>query len=164
MKLDPADHERYISLEIGVDELALLHDLLRVETIYQIRKQVASSADVENRTSSIINAFGVFQDFDTQIKDLQAATTEFQKNNATVEPKPINMAVLSKNRIKIYHFLCTKTTELTLPDHLKKKCNELGPNLTKKLETALNSAPLLDSNIDKDVEVKVNMLGQRGLA
>ncbi len=166
MKLDPADHERYVSMELTLDELSLLADLLRVETIYQIKKQVGLDGDVEARSSSIINTFGVFQDFDTQIKDLQAAFVEFENSAKEQEVKPVNMAVLSKNRVKIYHFLCTKTTELTLPDGLKKKNKDFGPGLLYKLEEALGSAPILDSANapDLDLKVKINMLGQRGIA
>ena len=167
MKLDPEDHERYINMELNLDELNVLGDLLRVETIYQIKKQVGlASGSVEDRSASIINTFGVFQDFDTQIKELQASFGEFQKTVAHMEVKPINMVVLSKNRIKIYHFLCTKTTELVLPSNLSQKCKELIPSLLIKLEEALAAPPILDSMTDGEIDlgIKVNMLGQRGIA
>ncbi len=180
MKLKKEDHERYVSLEMNLDDLSLLADLLKIETIYQIKKQVAlDGQDVENRTNSIINTVSVFQEFDNQIKDLKDAVIEFQAKYKRVKEKPINMMVISVNRAKVYHFLCTKTIELDIPETVSSKFSQIGHRLVVRLEEAIESEPIFDnakeSKVKKVVKpetkeengtdlIKINMLGQKGQA
>ncbi len=177
MNLHKEDHEKYITVNMDLNDLSFLADLLKIETIYQIKKQVADAGDVEARTNSIINTVSVFQEFDTQIKDLKEAVVEFQSKFKKVKDKPVNMMVISINRAKVYHFLCTKTTELAIPEAVKKQANEIGAALAARLEEAISSEPIFDNvkesrqpEMAEEVQrdgvnlIKINMLGQKGQA
>ncbi len=172
MALKKEDHEKYISLEMNLDDISLLSDLLKIETIFQIKRQVAIEGEVEERTASIINTVTVFQEFDTQLKDLKTGIVEFKAKFKKVKNKPINMIVISVNRAKIYHFLCTKTTELDIPENVKEKAAAIGSKLAARLEEAISSEPIFDNSKKSEPVIKpdsvnpfkINMLGQKGQA
>ncbi len=174
MNLKAADHEKYVTVELNIPDISLLVDLLKIETIFQIKKQVsAEGEDIEKRTNSIINTISVYQEFDNQLKDLQVAVSEFQAKYKRVKSKPLNMMVISINRAKVYHFLCTNTIQLIVPEQIKTQFNEIGPRLIVRLEEAIDSEPIFD-NVKKKLKkekheegtdlIKINMLGQKGQA
>ena len=156
-----------LTLEITLEEVALLQSLLKVETILQIRAEVGSQNDDNSKTEKIVLLFESFQDFEDRLLSLYQSIMEVSKANPQVTK---HVMMIPMGVIKVYQMLCIETTKVKLPEIILKSFEKCGPNLLLKLNTALGEyskdfkPPQSQSKEEDNLDFQINILGPKGIA
>lgn len=166
MELTKEDHHLFVYVEINTEEVALLRELVRFETILQVRDQVIKEHDLNNKVIYIMGVFDSFRDFDDRLLDLGVSIEEQTVKLTQKHGVPVrNIAVISKNVAKVYRMLLTETVKIKMPEYLETKYKKLGASLLEKMETALKSDPIdSQGNKVKTETPDTNILGIIGRA
>lgn len=131
---NPEELSKCVSLEINLNELHMLSDLLKVESVYQLRTILAmDSLDETEKLLRLISTFEDYRNLDDGLFDLKLAIKENAKSGTDV-------IIVNKATAICYKLFCTETPKLNLDPKLVTRVQEYVPNLIKKLDYALDNA------------------------
>ncbi len=187
MEFKREDVNRFVAVEISIDELSLLRELLRFETVLQLSLEIKSISDITTRVNSSMKLFDTYRDQDDHLANLVDAMKKGPASGLAPTGALIkNMIVIPKNICKLYKMLCTETVAHGMPSYLGPEFAKFSPNLIINLDVALLKDYSYDEIKDKrpnelfrtytkphlpepEVEeieggLKVNILGVKGLA
>ena len=139
-------------IEMSFDEVSLLRNLLKVETVYQVRVQITKE---QSNDSKVVKIIGTFDTHNWLDQHLLTILNEIKKNEASLEGPLVNLVMMDKKVVKLYHMLITETPKILNIPAVKEVFEKLGPGLKDKITAALEKAEQKESNVN----VSINMGG-----
>ena len=127
-----------IPLVLQSNELACLRDLLRYESIYQMKGKIDATPD------KIVDAY---RSVDDQLRIFEFKGKKGQTTFA-----------VDRGVCGLYISLCTKTVQMELPPEVLTRAEDLAPHLVAKFEAALGTEPTVNNDL------KINVFGSKGQA
>lgn len=175
LDLNPEDNSKFVHFEVNLEEIAVLRDLLKAETIYQANVVLLDvNSDPAQKLLKIVNIFDSYREFDEGILDLKLAILEKKQSQKGLTAKIKNMIVINKNIAKIYKLFCTESTKLPLIDTVKERVEKYADSLAQKIEFGIEHAEDLGDTVEKASnpapkkelkgDVKINVFGNKAKA
>jgi len=138
-----------VQLQLESDELSVLRDLLRYESIYQMKAKIDVVPDKVELLLALIKLFDAYRVVDDQLRIF-----EFKNKKSTNHTYTVDRGVCG-----LYASLCTKTVQMELPEDLLVRAEYLGPGLMMKFEDALSDSPK-----QPEGDLKINYFSPKGQA
>lgn len=156
IKFIQTHQQENVKFAVSKPEIRLLQDLLKIETIYQIRCEFQNvnpkdEADVFDRVSYVSSIFDNYRWASDNLSIVQSSM-DFLDNQEirTKYPDQIeklqDYAVFSKSLLMVFKVICEDSIKLGLPHDIKVNYDQHAPNLLTRLNEALgleheNKAP-----------------------
>lgn len=177
MNYTKEDVGKYVVLEVGIEDLGLLRDLFKYETLIQYTATVQSGIETLKKVDKIVSISEAYRDIDDQLIDLSLSITESMKKQKIDQLglKIKNLIVIHRPICMLYKFLCTDTVAAGLPDDIQNIFTKSGSGLLSRIDLALLKDYTLDeikgkpivrpaSAPESDDLIKINILGIKGIA
>ncbi len=132
-------NEKHCEIELNIEEVKLLRNLLKVETVYQVRAHIANAVnDPDHKTLKVINVFDTYNLLDNQLTNV--------------------LAEMKANKVaRVYHLLVAETGKILSIPLVKDSFDKLSVVLLAKINACLGEST------DPTDKLPINM-GGVGLA
>lgn len=147
-------------IELNLEEIKLLKDLLKVETVFQVRVNIEDqNKTLEDKVYRIITFFDSYRILDDQLSQIRNGILS---DNPNVNRSSDNFTIVVDRKVmEMYKILCSETTKCTMPPTVKHFAEKYGEILLNKIKTSMDSLNNLKTESE---DFKVNILGVVGSA
>lgn len=152
-------NDNNVQIELSLEEAAMLKELLKVETIYQISLELKKEQELPNKVAATFNIFELYRGVDNSLIEIKNIISTNERETPKENHPVRHLITVSSGTVRVWKVLCIDTPKLGLLPALDIKYKKLGPNLIEKLNACLENTELMLEN-----DLKINILNIQGLA
>ena len=179
MKQDPQDANKYVLVELELEDISLLRGLFRFETALKLSMAMENKElDLSKKLPKIFTLFDSYRGIDDNLLDIAFTLKDpsYNKDLKRMGVETKNLVIVYKNVCKLYQFLCTDTANLTPPPETKELFDKRGSNLIEKISKALTQEFTVEElqseeflkKIKREAQpidgLNINIFGNKGFA
>ncbi len=163
------DLNKLSSIELTLEEVALLKSLWKIETILRLGVVLKSDFADDDKLMKMVGVFDSYRQIDDQFIDIYYSLEQSIQSSIKAGDDIKNLVVIPKTVVNVYRNLCIQTAEDNQIPEVKELSNKLGGPLLSKIEKSLKSP--LDPRIFKKFgtlkedpnDLPINILGTQGI-